>query len=419
MKFMTTQAKSNDSAVESRKLRVGLVHDWLTGMRGGEKVLELICSVCPGAPLWTLLYLPEKISQPIASCKIHTSWLQRLPMAASKYRLYLPFFPVFAEFCKADGVDLVISSSHAVAKSMVKRRGRERPYHICYIHTPMRYAWDMFDAYFGPERVGWLASTLIFSPIAYFLRFYDKKTTNRVDLFIANSYYIAERVNRLYGRHAEVLHPPVNTKRFLETVRDAQEWYLVVSALVPYKRVDQAIRACSRLRRSLKIVGQGPEMDSLRNLAVELSADVEFVGFASDEMLAEHYRRAKALLFPGIEDFGIVPVEAIACGCPVIALGMGGILDSMTEKTAVFYNEPTVDGLTEAMATFEREDRVFCTAELKDRADQFSETNFLQQFTQILSRVEQKVSLAEWKNQRLPVRAVIPETAVESAETTS
>jgi glycosyltransferase involved in cell wall biosynthesis len=251
------------------------------------------------------------------------------------------------------------------------------------------------------------------------LRFYDKKTTDRVDLFVANSRYVAERVKRLYGRHADVLHPPVDTKRFRDAVREPEEWYLVVSALVPYKRVDLAIRACSRLGRSLKVVGQGPEMGSLTSLAAELGADVELIGFASDEMLVEHYRRAKALLFPGIEDFGIVPVEAIACGCPVIALGTGGIIDSMTEKTAIFYNEATVEGLTAAMTTFEKGARVFNTAELRAQADQFSETHFLRQFSELLSKVEQTIGLAERKNQESPIRLAVPQTRVESAETAS
>ena len=186
-----------------------------------------------------------------------------------------------------------------------------------------------------------------------FLRLYDAKTVDRVDLFVANSRYVADRVRRLYGREAEVVPPPVDVERLRKAVREPEDWFLVVSALVPYKRVDQAIRACSALGRPLKIIGKGPELATLRALAAELNADVEFIGWASDDDLTSAYRRAKALLFPGIEDFGIVPVEAIACGCPVIALGVGGILDSMTDETAVLYNEATHHALIDAIRQFE------------------------------------------------------------------
>jgi glycosyltransferase involved in cell wall biosynthesis len=373
-------------------LRVGLVHDWLTGMRGGEKVLELLCRRFPNAPIWTLLHLSGTISETISSRDIHTSLLQVMPLATSKYRTYLPLFPLFAELNKAEDIDLVISSSHAVAKSMVKRVGDHRPYHICYIHTPMRYAWDLFDDYFGPQRVGSFASKFFFRPFVKLLQFYDVDTVDRVDLFLANSRYVAERVRRLYGRNAVVLPPPVDTERFLNTVRQPEDWYLVVSALVPYKRVDQAIRACSALGRSLKIVGKGPEAENLKRLAIALNADVSFVGYANDDELVDCYSRARALLFPGVEDFGIVPVESIACGCPVIALGVGGVLDSMTKDTAIFYNEATVASLSAAIHTFEESEWTFSEKDLRARAQLFSEENFLNQLEETLCRVYAQLS---------------------------
>ena len=246
-----TQIAEEDSSMKQATARIGLVHDWLTGMRGGEKVLQLICERCPDAPLWTLLHLPGTVSKTIESRPIHTSLLNKMPLAATKYRSYLPLFPIFAELNKATDVDIVISTSHAVAKSMVRQGRNGRPYHICYIHTPMRYAWDLFDDYFGPERVGWFASRFLFRPLVEFLRLYDVGTVKRVDLFIANSNYVAERVLRLYGREAEILPPPVDTKRFREAIREPEDWYLIVSALVPYKRVDHAIRACKHLGRPL------------------------------------------------------------------------------------------------------------------------------------------------------------------------
>ena len=310
-----------------------------------------------------------------------------MPKVKQAYRHYLPFFPLFAELNKADGADLVISTSHAVAKSMVKRRGPGRPYHVCYIHTPMRYAWDMFDDYFGPEKVGWFLSRFVFKPVVRGLRVYDRRTVDRVDLFLANSSYVAERVRRLYGRQAEVLAPPVDTERFAGARREPEDWYLVVSALVPYKRVDHAVRACAKLGRGLRIVGKGPELASLKKLAASLDAKVEFVGFASDADLVEYYRRAKALLFTGVEDFGIVPVESIACGCPVIALGVGGVLDSMTDETAVFYQDETVAGLLTAMEAFERRQHEFSTERLRARARMFSEATFMSRLEEVVTRV--------------------------------
>jgi glycosyltransferase involved in cell wall biosynthesis len=315
-----------------------------------------------------------------------------MPLAATKYRNYLPFFPLFAELHKAGDADVIISTSHAVAKSMIRRRGANRPYHICYIHTPMRYAWDMFDEYFGPKRVGWFASHFLFRPLVQLLRLYDAKTVSRVDLFLANSTYVANRVRRLYGREAEVLPPPVDVERFKNAVREPEDWFLVVSALVPYKRVDHAIRACGAMGRPLKIIGKGPELNRLRALAAELSVDVEFIGWASDEDLTSAYRRAKALLFPGIEDFGIVPVEAIACGCPVIALGAGGVLDSMTDETAVLYSEATQQGLIDAIHQFEARKDAFSEKTLRDHATHFSEDHFLDRFEQRFAWVQRQVA---------------------------
>jgi glycosyltransferase involved in cell wall biosynthesis len=235
----------------------------------------------------------------------------------------------------------------------------------------------MFDEYFGPERVGPVVSRLFFAPIARLLQAYGKATVDRVDLFVANSNYVAERVRRIYGREAIVVAPPVDTERFIAMRREPEDWYLIVSAMIPYKRVDLAIRAAASLGRHLKLVGLGPEMKSLMRLAAELGASVEFVGFVGDVELGDYYRKARALLFPGVEDFGIVPVEAIACGCPVIALGVGGVLDSMTEATAVFYDQPTHVALQQAILSFESRATPFREADLRNHAKHFSEARFL------------------------------------------
>jgi glycosyltransferase involved in cell wall biosynthesis len=375
--------------------RIALVHDWLTGMRGGEKVLDQLCRLYPTAPLWTLLHCPGEVSKAIEARPIHTSLLQHMPFARTLYRSYLPLFPLFAELHKADSAELVISTSHAVAKAMVARRNKAKPFHVCYIHTPMRYVWDMFDEYFGPSRVGPLFSRFVFRPIAQLLQSYDKMTVDRVDLFLANSRHVAERVRRIYGREALVLAPPVSTERFVTLCREPEDWYLVVSAMVPYKRVDQAIRACAVLRRRLKLIGKGPETVALKRLAEDLGGDVEFLGFVNDESLGEYYRKARALLFPGVEDFGIVPVEAIACGCPVVALGIGGVLDSMTHLTSVLYEEATVEGLTQAMSAFEVREGNFKETDLREQALRFSDAHFLSRLEGMIQNATQLASQTE------------------------
>jgi glycosyltransferase involved in cell wall biosynthesis len=380
-----------DRCADSGIAEVALVHDWLTGMRGGEKVLEALCSYYNDAPIWTLLYIRECVSDNISRHNIYTSLLQRMPSAAKRYRNYLPLFPFFAELHKAAASKVIISTSHAVAKSMARRRGGY-PLHICYIHTPMRYAWDLFEEYFGAERKGWFLSHCFYLPIIKMLRVYDRATLGRVDLFIANSTHIAERVKRIYGRDAKVVTPPVDVNRFFCLERTPEDWYLVVSSLVPYKRVCDAIHACYQLGASLKVIGAGPEFDGLSELVKSLGADVEMLGPIDDISLADHYRRAKALLFPGIEDFGIVPVEAIAAGCPVIAFARGGILDSMTERTSVLYTEHTVDGLLGAMKEFECRSEGFDTEEMRNHARRFSQEEFIRSFTSIVDGLLELVS---------------------------
>lgn len=374
------------SQVEISALKIALVHDWLTGMRGGEKALHTLCALFPNAPLWTLVHVPGSVSEAIEARKIHTSFLQHMPFAKTKYRHYLPLFPLAAEMNKvtAEDADVVVSTSHAVAKAMVKRNSHRQPLHVCYIHTPMRYIWDRFDDYFGADKVGRIASHLFFKPIAKLLQIYDLSTVDRVDVYCTNSRYVAQRIRNIYGREAEVIYGPGDVGSGAAVVRSPEDWYLMVTALVPYKRVDQAIAACAALGRKLKIVGKGPEEKRLRSLAKELRASVEFLGFVSDEDLLTCYGRAKGLIFPGVEDFGLVPVEAIAAGCPVIALAKGGAVDSMTTETAEFYEEETAAALEQAIVRFEA--RKFSDAKLRRRAAEFTRAQFSRRFETILKR---------------------------------
>ena len=325
-------------------MRIALVHDWLTGMRGGEKVLEVLCDLYPAADIFTLLHVPGSVSPRIEQHSIRASFIQRLPHSRTAYRRYLPLFPFAVEQFNLDQYDLVISSSHCAAKSVVVP-GRAR--HLCYCHSPMRYAWDQFDAYFGPARAGWIRSRWIYRPVLARLARWDAATAPRVHRFVANSRHVASRILRYYGRDASIVFPPVDTEFYCPASVSPGDHFLIVSALVPYKRVDLAIESCQRASVPLRIVGDGPDRGRLERQA---GTTVTFLGSVGDEQIRDEYRRARAVILAGEEDFGIVPVEAQACGCPVVALGRGGALETVIDgETGVLFREPTADSLVDAL----------------------------------------------------------------------
>jgi glycosyltransferase involved in cell wall biosynthesis len=320
--------------------RVALVHDWLTGMRGGEKVLEALCEIFPAAPLYTLVRVPGTVSERIEARPIHTSFVQHLPAPGRLYRHYLPLYPLAVELWDLSSFDLVISSSHCAVKAV---KVRKDAVHVCYCHSPMRYAWDQFDAYFGPDQIGKLKSRLM-RPIMHVMARWDRATATRVDRFLANSQYVAGRIGRYYNRRSAVVYPPVATDFYTPESRSSARGFLIVSALVPYKRLDVAIEACRRLAAPLTIVGTGPEEARLRALA---GPDTRFLGWLPDEEIRTLYRSAAATLLPGTEDFGIVPLESQACGTPVVALGDGGARETVVDgETGVLVAEPTVEAFT-------------------------------------------------------------------------
>jgi glycosyltransferase involved in cell wall biosynthesis len=325
--------------------RIALVHDWLTGMRGGEKVLEVYCELYPHASLFTLLHNSGTVSDTIERMNIRTSFVDKLPLKQTKYRNYLPLFPRAIESFDFSGFDLILSMSHAVAKGARPARGA---LHICYCHTPMRYVWELYGEYFGPGRAGWMTRTAM-GMVAPRLRAWDRRTSDRVNYFVANSRNVADRILQYYRRPADVIHPPVNIEQFSVAEKD-EGYYLIVSALVPYKRVDLAVEAFRKNRERLVVVGTGPEFARLRSMAPK---NVEFLGWQGDAQLSGLYGGCRALIFPGIEDFGIVPLEAMASGKPVIAFGKGGALETVVDNplapTGVFFLEQTVDSLTEAI----------------------------------------------------------------------
>jgi len=353
--------------------RVALVHDWLTGMRGGERCLEVLCELFPDAPLFTLLHVPGSVSPVIEERPIHTSFIQRLPGAAQRYRHYLPLFPAAIRGLDLTGHDLVVSSSHAVAKSVRVPPGA---LHVCYCFTPMRYVWDLYDDYFG-AGAGRLTRTVM-PAVAAALRRWDRRTAAGVRHFVAISRFIANRIRRAYGRESDVIYPPVDVSRFrLEEAPG--EFYLVVSALTPYKRVDLAVEAANRLRRRLLVVGSGPEEHRLRRLA---GPTVELLGWREDGEVAELYARCRALIFPSLEDFGITSLEAMAAGRPVIAFGQGGALETVVPPgrgeapTGLFFDAQTVEALVDAVGRFEADPGAFEPKALRRRAEAFDRPLF-------------------------------------------
>ena len=317
-------------------------------MRGGEKVLEVLCEAYPAADLLTLFHVPGSVSPAIERMRPRTSALQHVPGIRRFYRYCLPLFPAAIEQFDLDQYDLVISTSHCAAKAVVKT-GRAR--HLCYCFTPMRYAWDQFDAYFGEGRVGTIQSRML-RPVLGALSRWDAATAGRVDRYVAISQHVASRIRRYYNRDAGVIYPPVDTGFFSPDDTVASEnFLLIVSALVPYKRIDLAIEASRLSGTPLRVVGDGPERAALEALIESSGADVRLLGSVSDEAVRDLYRRATAVVLPGEEDFGIAPVEAQACGTPVIALGRGGALETVVDgSTGVLVSEPTAQAFAAGIA---------------------------------------------------------------------
>jgi glycosyltransferase involved in cell wall biosynthesis len=364
--------------------RVVLVHDWLTGMRGGEKCLECLCRRWPEAPLFTLLHQPGSVSRLIECRPVQTSFLQHLPGVEHYYRYLLPLMPAAAAGWRLPPSDLVLSLSHCVAKAVQPPRGVP---HVCYCFTPMRYAWHQQGAYFGQQRLGQLRARVV-DCILELLRRWDRHTATRVTHFVAISRTVQERIAECYGRRSAVIYPPVDTDFYFPAPVPRERYYLAVSAFAPYKRLDLAIEACNRLRRDLVILGNGQDEARLRSLA---GPTIQFQGWQPDTTVRDHMRRCQALLFPGEEDFGLVPVEAQACGTPVLAFGRGGATETVVppgsrcEPTGLWFKEQTPECLAAAIEAFEGREGDFSQTAVRRQALRFSTRRFEEEFTAYLT----------------------------------
>jgi len=370
-------------------LRVAVIHDWLTTFAGSEKVLECLLQMFPGADLFVVVdFLPEKDRRFLEGHAVTTSFIQKLPLSKRHYRQYLPLMPLAVEQFDLKAYDLVISSSHAVAKGVITSPDQ---LHVSYVHSPMRYAWDMQSQYFKGKRPG--LKTLFARMLLHYLRIWDRTSVAGVDTLIANSTYIARRIEKVYRRTASVVYPPVDIDGF--TPGEVKgDFYLAAGRMVPYKRFDLIVEAFSQLPDlQLVIIGDGPEY---RSMVGRASPNVRFLGYQGDDVLKDHLRRAKAFIFAAEEDFGILPVEAMACGTPVIAFGRGGSRETVVDindadPTGIYFMQQTPDSLMEAVMRFEVRGSMIEDITCRRRAEVFSRERFkVELYDQIVKASEKR-----------------------------
>jgi len=368
-------------------VKVAIIHDWLVTYAGAEKVLEQMIEIFPEADIFSVVdFLPDGERAFIKNKKVTTSFIQRLPFAKKKYRQYLPLMPLAVEQIDVSAYDLIISSSHAVAKGVLT--GPDQ-LHISYVHSPIRYAWDLQHQYLQEARLerglkGWIAKLILHN-----IRIWDARTANGVDHFIANSHFIARRIWKVYRREADVIYPPVDIDAF--TMKEEKEnFYLTASRMVPYKRIDLIVQAFSKMpEKNLIVIGDGPDFAKIQAKA---GKNVKLLGYQPFEVLKDHMQRAKAFVFAAEEDFGITPVEAQACGTPVIAYGKGGALETVIDieqgnPTGVFFKEQMVESIVSAVNIFEK--HAFSPENCRANAEKFAVSQFRKKFVSHVHEVYQ------------------------------
>ena len=355
-------------------MRVALVHDYLNQMGGAEKVLLTLHELFPQAPIYTSMYEPKRVDRRFRELDIRTSFMQRMPFVKHHHQPFLPLYPFAFERFDLRAYDLVISDSSAFAKGVVTK---PEALHICYCHTPMRWAWN-YEEYVERERLGGMARTFL-PPFVTWLRQWDYATAGRVDYFVANSPSVAARIAKYYRREAAFIPPPVDTSRFYVAPQH-EDYFLIVSRLIPYKRIDLAVKAFSMLGLPLRVIGSGRDEGRLRRMAAK---NVQFLGRLPDDEVRTQMARCRAFIFPGEEDFGITPVEAMASGRPVIAYGAGGALASIVEgSTGLFFNSQTPESLAEVVMAYR--DEYFDPLAIRRHAEEFDTQRFLRRFTQFV-----------------------------------
>ena len=359
-------------------MKVAIIHYWLVGMRGGEKVVESLCEMFPDADIFTHVYVEDKMSDIIRRHKIIPTFINALPRAPRMYKNYLPLMPLALEQLDLTGYDLIISSESGPAKGVVPAAGAV---HICYCHTPMRYIWNMYHEYRKGANV---LARFLMPPLAHYLRTWDAATSKRVDSFVANSKTTAARIKRYYGRKSTVIHPPVDTEAFAAVpAEELGDYYLMVGELVSYKRPDVAVEAFNQMKKKLVVIGGGEMLETIRKLA---GSTVTVLGSQPFDVLRHHYARCRALIFPGEEDFGIVPLEAMASGRPVLAYGRGGATETVVDGvTGLFFHEQSTKGVTDAVADFES--RTMNSDDIVAHAQSFARAHFASRMKDHIDRV--------------------------------
>ncbi len=350
-------------------MKIALVHDFLLRLGGAERVLKTLMEMYPDAPVYTLMYDEKKMDKVFPKERIRTSWLQKIPRLPGLHKFFFPFMPSAVEEFDFTGYDVVISSSSAYVHGIITNLETK---HICYYHSPMRYAWDYTHQYLKEQNLGAIGE-LFASRMLHKVRQWDFLAADRVDIAVANSKTVQQRIKKYYRRDSQIIHPPVDLSRF-KAHEKHEGFFLIVSTLTPYKRIDLAVELFNRLGKRLVIIGEGPDKNRLQNMA---AANIDFLGFKSDEIVKEFMENCRAFIFPGEEDFGIAPLEAMACGKPVLAFRKGGLIETMEEgKTGEFFEEQSVESMESGLTQLLINEKTYDADHIAKHAQNYSKDRF-------------------------------------------